>query len=142
MRVFPLFDSITTDQPTNRPTDRWTDKASYKVASPRLKSVVNVLSNISIKSRIIILPSFHGSDPLSIWYILYQPVTKLNQSINQSYWSLYAMNNKEIPRMMVRSIDKNKKIAPKAVSCYSYNGFLFFVWPTACFESTSAFHQK
>ena len=33
MRVFPLFDSITTDQPT----DRRTDKASYRVASPRLK---------------------------------------------------------------------------------------------------------
>ena len=34
MRVFPLFNSITTDQPT----DQRTDKASYRVASPRLKT--------------------------------------------------------------------------------------------------------
>ena len=36
MRVFPLFNSITTDQPTDQPTDGRTDKASYRVASPRL----------------------------------------------------------------------------------------------------------
>ena len=28
MRVFPLFDLITTDQPTNQPTDGWTDGQS------------------------------------------------------------------------------------------------------------------
>ena len=38
MRVFPLFNSITTDRPTDQPTNGWTDKASYRVASPRLKS--------------------------------------------------------------------------------------------------------
>ena len=37
MRVFPLFDSITTDQPTNRRTD----KASYRAGSPRLKTAHN-----------------------------------------------------------------------------------------------------
>ena len=37
MRVFPLFDSITTDQPPDQPTNGRTDKASYRVASPRLK---------------------------------------------------------------------------------------------------------
>ena len=45
MRVFPLFDSSVTDQPTNRrtdrPTDRRTDKASYRVACPRLKNAWN-----------------------------------------------------------------------------------------------------
>ena len=43
LRVFPLFDSITstdqpTDRPTNRPTDQRTDKASYRVACPQLKN--------------------------------------------------------------------------------------------------------
>ena len=42
MRVFPLFDSSVTDRPTDRPTDQptdgRTDKASYRVASPRLKT--------------------------------------------------------------------------------------------------------
>ena len=33
MRVFPLFNSITTDRPTNGRTD----KASYRVACPQLK---------------------------------------------------------------------------------------------------------
>ena len=35
IRVFPLFNSSVTDQPT----DRRTDKASYRVACPQLKSV-------------------------------------------------------------------------------------------------------
>ena len=39
MRVFPLFNSSVTDQPTNRPTDQRTDKASYRVACPQLKTV-------------------------------------------------------------------------------------------------------
>merc|ERR1712074_421532 len=38
MRVFPLFDSSVTDQPTDRRIDRRTDKASYRVACPRLKT--------------------------------------------------------------------------------------------------------
>ena len=37
MRVFPLFDSSVTDRRTDGPTDGRTDKASYRVASPRLK---------------------------------------------------------------------------------------------------------
>ena len=45
MRVFALSNSITTDQRTNGPTDqrtdRRTDKASYRVASPRLKTARN-----------------------------------------------------------------------------------------------------
>ena len=38
MRVFPLFDSITMDQPTDQPTNGRMNKASYRVASPRLKN--------------------------------------------------------------------------------------------------------
>ena len=38
MRVFPLFNSITTGQPTNRLINGRTDKASYRVASLRLKT--------------------------------------------------------------------------------------------------------
>ena len=43
MRVFPLFDSITsTDRPTDQPTDRPTDKASYKVACLQLKRITKM----------------------------------------------------------------------------------------------------
>ena len=38
MRVFPLFDSSVTDQPTNQPTDGRTDKASYRDAWTHLKT--------------------------------------------------------------------------------------------------------
>ena len=41
MRVFPLSDSITMDRPTDQPTD----KASYRVASPRLKMIFLFLLN-------------------------------------------------------------------------------------------------
>ena len=38
MRVFRIFNSSVTDQPTNQPTDQRTDKASYRVACPQLKT--------------------------------------------------------------------------------------------------------
>ena len=41
MLVFPLFDSCSpTDRRTDRPTDGRTDKASYRVARPRLKTIL------------------------------------------------------------------------------------------------------
>ena len=40
MRVFPLFDSSVTDQPTNQPTDRRIDRAGCRVACTRLISKV------------------------------------------------------------------------------------------------------
>ena len=60
MRIFTLSNSITTDQPinqpTDRPTDQRTDKASYGVASPRLKTPLSV-------SRIVPLVSFLPKEP-------------------------------------------------------------------------------
>ena len=52
MRVFPLFDSITM---TDGPTDRRTDKASYRVASPRLKIITreDVSNIVGVKRKII-----------------------------------------------------------------------------------------
>ena len=38
MRVFPLFNSMTPDGPT----DGRTDKASYRVACPQLKKIQNI----------------------------------------------------------------------------------------------------
>ena len=54
MRVFPLFDSITsTDEPTDRPTDQRTDKASYRVACPQLKTILKEKKTYSGEAKTI-----------------------------------------------------------------------------------------
>ena len=50
MRVFRIFNSSVTDQPTNQPTNQRTDKASYRVACPQLKNDHDQL-NLKVKGK-------------------------------------------------------------------------------------------
>ena len=64
MRIFPLFSSSMTDQPTNRPTNGRTDKASYRVASPRL----NIKKTKPDTRPIPVADGWAGAETISIFH--------------------------------------------------------------------------